>query len=145
LTAIDHHLLALAIRWLHVAAMSVAFGGSVLVAWLTWRTRDDVIGLALRYEQAFWAAIGVLVMTGIGNLGAFGVSLLEPGTAWGTTLITKLWLVAALIVVSLPRSLVVALLASGARRETVDLRAVYSVTAATFAAIVALAVVLAHG
>jgi hypothetical protein len=70
---------------------------------------------------------------------------LEPGTAWGTTLITKLWLVAALIVVSLPRSLVVALLASGARRETVDLRAVYSVTAATFAAIVALAVVLAHG
>ena len=67
---------------------------------------------ALRYEQVFWAAAGVLVMTGIGNLGAFGVSLLEPSTAWGTTLVAKLWLVAALIVMSLPRSLIVALLVS---------------------------------
>jgi hypothetical protein len=137
--------LTLAIRWLHVAAMSVAFGGAFLVAWLSWRTRDGVIETALRYEQAFWAAAGVLVMTGIGNLGAFGVSLLEPGTAWGTTLIAKLWLVAALIIVSLPRSLAVALLASQAERRSVDLRPVYTVTTAMFAAIVALAIVLANG
>lgn len=125
--------------------MSVAFGGAFLVAWLSWRTRDDVVETALRYEQAFWAAAGVLVMTGIGNLGAFGVSLLEPGTAWGTTFVAKLWLVAALIAVSLPRSLVVALLASQAQPQTVDLRPVYTITTALFAAIVALAMVLAHG
>lgn len=125
--------------------MSVAFGGAFLIAWLSWRTRDHVIETALRYEQAFWAAAGVLVMTGIGNLGALGVSLLEPGTAWGTTFIAKLWLVAALIAVSLPRSLVVVLLATQAQPQTVDLRPVYTVTTAMFAVIVALAMVLAHG
>ena len=124
--------------------MAVAFGGAFLVAWLAWRTRDHVIETAVRYEQVFWAAAGVLVMTGIGNLGAFGVSLLDPRTSWGTTLIVKLWLVAALIIVSLPRSLVVALLASQGEPRTVDLRPVYTVTTAIFAAIVALAVVLAN-
>jgi hypothetical protein len=137
--------LTLAIRWLHVAAMAVAFGGAFLVAWLSWRTKDDVIETAVRYEQVFWAAAGVLVMTGIGNLGAFGVSLLEPGTSWGTTFIAKLWLVAALILVSLPRSLIVALLVSQAGRASADLRPVYTTTATMFAVIVALAIVLANG
>lgn len=40
--------------------MAVAFGGACLVAWVSWRTRRDVIETALRYEQAFWAAAGVL-------------------------------------------------------------------------------------
>ena len=125
--------------------MAVAFGGAFLVAWLSWRTRDNVVETAVRYEQIFWAAAGVLVMTGIGNLGAFGVSLLEPSTSWGTTLIVKLWLIAALIIVSLPRSLAVVLIASQAGRTSVDLRPVYTITTAMFAAIVALAIVLASG
>jgi hypothetical protein len=136
--------LTLAIRWLHVAAMAVALGGAFLVAWLAWRTKDHMIETAVRYEQVFWAAAGVLVMTGIGNVGAFGVSLLEPSTAWGTALIAKLWLVAALILVSLPRSLAVALLASQAGTGPVDLRPVYTVTTSILAAIVALAIVLAN-
>jgi len=125
--------------------MAVAFGGAFLVAWLSWRTRDHVIETAVRYEQVFWAAAGVLVMTGIGNLGAFGVSLLEPSTVWGTTFVAKLWLVAGLIIVSLPRSLVVMLLASQGGGQSVDLRPVYTVTTAVFAAIVALAIALANG
>jgi hypothetical protein len=136
--------LTLAIRWLHVAAMALAFGGAFMVAWLSWRTNDDVIETAVRYEQIFWAAAGVLVMTGIGNLGAFGVSLLEPSTSWGTTLIAKLWLVAALIVVSLPRSLAVILLSSQAGAGPGHLRTVYTVTTSIFAVIVALAIVLAN-
>ena len=124
--------------------MAVAFGGAFLVAWLAWRTKDDVIDTAVRYEQVFWAAAGVLVMTGIGNLGAFGVSLLEPSTSWGTTFITKLWLVAVLIIISLPRSLAVVLLSSQAGTGPVDLRPVYTVTTSIFAAIVALAIVLAN-
>jgi uncharacterized membrane protein SirB2 len=136
--------LTLAIRWLHVAAMSVAFGGAFLVAWLAWQTKDHVIETAVRYEQVFWAAAGVLVMTGIGNLGAFGVSLLEPSSSWGTTLIAKLWLVAVLIIVSLPRSLAVLLLLSQSRTRAVDLRPVYTVTTSIFAAIVALAIMLAN-
>jgi len=145
LTSADHHMLALAIRWLHVAAMSVAFGGAFLLAWLSYHTSvDRLIETAARHEQAFWAAAGVLVMTGIGNLGAFGENLFEPGTAWGTTFIAKLWLVAALIAVSLPRSLIVALLISQDRPRPIDLRPVYTATTVMFAAIVALAVVLAH-
>lgn len=144
ITPADHHALTLAIRWLHVAAMAVAFGGAFLVAWLAWRTKDHVIETAVRYEQVFWAAAGVLVMTGIGNLGAFGVSLLEPSSAWGTTLIVKLWLVAVLIIVSLPRSLIV-LLASQTEASSVDLRPVYAITTVVFASIVALAIVLANG
>ena len=136
--------MTLAIRWLHVAAMAVAFGGAFLVTWLSWRARDHVIETAVRYEQVFWAAAGVLVMTGIGNLGAFGVSLLEPSTSWGTTLIVKLWLVAVLILVSLPRSLAVVLLVSESRTRPVDLRPVYTVTTSMFATIVALAIVLAN-
>lgn len=124
--------------------MAVAFGGAFLVAWLSWRTKDHVIETAVRYEQVFWAAAGVLVMTGIGNLGAFGVSLLEPSTSWGTTLIAKLWLVAALILVSLPRSLAVVLLASRSGPRPADLRPVYTVTTSLFAAIVGLAIVLAN-
>lgn len=104
-----------------------------------------MIETAVRYEQVFWAAAGVLVMTGIGNLGAFGASLLEPSTGWGTTLIAKLWLVAALSIVSLPRSLAVVLLASETGTKPVDLRRVYTVTTSMFAAIVALAIVLANG
>lgn len=103
-----------------------------------------MIATAVRYEQVFWAAAGVLVMTGIGNLGAFGASLLDPSTSWGTTLIAKLWLVAALILVSLPRSLAVVLLSSQAGTAPVDLRPVYTVTTSIFAAIVALAIVLAN-
>jgi hypothetical protein len=136
--------LTLAIRWLHVAAMALAFGGAFMLAWLSWRTNDDVIETAVRYEQIFWAAAGVLVMTGIGNLGAFGVSLLEPSTSWGTTLIAKLWLVAALIVVSLPRSLAIILLSSQAGAGPGHLRTVYTVTTWIFAVIVALAIVLAN-
>ena len=146
MTPAEHHMLALGIRWLHVAAMSVAFGGAFLVAWLSYRTSPHhLIETAARYEQAFWAAAGVLVMTGVGNLGAFGENLFEPGTAWGTTFTAKLWLVAALIAISLPRSLIVALLAASERRpQLVDLRPVYTVTTAIFAVIVALAIVLAH-
>jgi len=138
-------MLALGIRWLHVAAMAVAFGGAFLVAWLSFRTSaDHVIETAARYEQAFWAAAGVLVMTGVGNLGAFGENLFEPGTAWGATFVAKLWVVAALIAISLPRSLIVALLASQARPQPFDLRPVYTATTGMFAVIVALAIVLAH-
>jgi hypothetical protein len=142
---IDHHTVALAIRWLHVVAMALAFGGAFFITWLCWRPRADVVETAVRYEQAFWAAAGVLVMTGIGNLGAFGTSLLEPTTAWGSTLVVKLWLVAALIAISLPRSLYVILLIRGPRARVADLRPAYTITTLLFAAIVAMAIVLAHG
>lgn len=142
----DHQTLALAIRWLHVAAMAMAFGGAFLVTWLAWRgPADRIADIAIRYEQLFWGAAGVLVMTGVGNLGALGPALPAPVTDWGRTFITKLLVVAILVAISLPRSLAVIVLASRAEPARAGLRAIYGVTTGTLAVTVGLAVTLAHG
>src|SRR5207245_11041734 len=64
--------------------------------------------VAERYEWIFWAAIGLQVMTGVGNLGAFGNALPPPESAWGTKLTIKLVAVLALALFSVPRTLIVA-------------------------------------
>lgn len=140
----DHQSIAFAIRWVHVVAMAAALGGAFLVTWLTWRaSADRALDVAVRYEQLFWAAAGLLVMTGVGNLGAFGAGLPEPATEWGRTFTTKLWLIAALVALSLPRSLTV-LRAAAASAPGESLRTVYAATTAALAVIVALAISLAH-
>ena len=142
----DHQSLALLIRWFHVVAMATILGGALLVLWLAARgTSTTVIDVAVRYEQLFWAALGVIVMTGVGNLGAFGLALPAPSTNWGGTFIAKITAVVLLIALSLPRSLVVARLAGGAEAPTTTIRWLYSATAAGVAGIAALAVWLAHG
>ncbi len=141
----DHEQLALVVRYVHVVAMATAFGGALLVTWLAWRLPPGrIIDLALRYEQLFWLAAGVLVMTGVGNLGAFGTALPTPATGWGRTFIAKLVLIALLLLVSLPRSLAVVRL-STASAAAAGLRSIYTVTSGLLAAIVGLALVLAHG
>jgi hypothetical protein len=148
---LDPHVLHVAIRWLHVAAMATAFGGAITVLALSTRPGVDsasaVITVAVRYEWLFWAAAGVLAMTGIGNLAAFGAALLAPATDWGMTLMLKLGSVLALIVLSLPRTLAVARMSSGpvAPRVLVAVRNLYGATTGAFAAILAMAVWLAHG
>jgi len=140
---LDHQAMAIAVRWLHVAAMAMALGGALLVAWLAFReSADRVVIVALRYEQVFWLAAGTLVMTGVGNLGAFGSGLPLPGTGWGSTFMTKLILVAVIVAGSLPRTLVVAL-AGTPRIRT--LRTAYSGTAVGLVTIAGLAIMLAHG
>lgn len=150
---LDPNVLHVAIRWIHVAAMAVAFGGAVTVLALAIRPGADaasaVLGVAARYEWLFWAAAGVLAMTGVGNLAAFGQGLPAPSTPWGATLVLKLGGVLALVVLSLPRTLVVARLQrSGATMTTsvfVTLRNVYAATTGAFAVILGLAIWLAHG
>jgi putative copper export protein len=107
-----------------------------------------VLGVAVRYEWLFWAAAGVLAMTGIGNLASFGAALLGPATNWGTTLLLKLGSVLALVVLSLPRTLAVARISASSDATTasvVTVRNLYGATAGAFAVILALAVWLAHG
>jgi putative copper export protein len=149
---LDPHLLHVAIRWLHVAAMATAFGGAVTVLALATRpgaaSATAVVGVAVRYEWLFWAAAGVLAMTGIGNLASFGAALLGPGTNWGATLVLKLGSVITLVVLSLPRTLAVARMSASTGATTglvMTLRNLYGATAGAFAAILALAIWLAHG
>jgi putative copper export protein len=149
---LDPNVLHVAIRWLHVAAMATAFGGAITVLALSARPGADsasaVISVAIRYEWMFWAAAGVLAMTGIGNLAAFGPALLGPATNWGATFVLKLGSVLTLVVMSLPRSLAVARMSStggNARASVTTVRNLYGATTAAFAVILALAVWLAHG
>ena len=150
---LDPHVLHVAIRWLHVAAMATAFGGAVTVLALSTRPSTDsavaVVGVAIRYEWLFWAAAGVLAMTGIGNLASFGAAPLGPATNWGMTLLLKLGSVLALVVLSLPRTLAVARISAlsgpSASGSITTIRNLYGATTGAFAVILALAVWLAHG
>jgi len=148
---LDPNVVHVAIRWLHVAAMATAFGGAVSVLALSTRpganSAGAIVGVAIRYEWIFWAAAGVLAMTGIGNLAAFGAALLGPATNWGVTLLLKLGSVLTLVVLSLPRTLAVARMSAGpiAPSVMIAVRNLYGATTGAFAAILALAVWLAHG
>ena len=133
--------------------MATAFGGAVTVLALSTRPASDsgsaAIAVAIRYEWMFWAAAGVLAMTGIGNLAAFGAGLLGPATDWGATLLLKLGSVLALVLLSLPRTLAVARIGASSGGELqatlAVLRNLYGATTAGFAVILGLAVWLAHG
>jgi uncharacterized membrane protein len=143
------HALSLFVRWAHVAGMAAILGGALLVWWLgVQRNRANagvVVEVAERYEWIFWAAIGLQVMTGVGNLGAFGEGLAPPASSWGTKLIVKLVAVLALAVLSVPRTLAVVAMAGDRRPHPGLLSALYGGTAAIVIGIAGLAVWLAHG
>jgi uncharacterized membrane protein len=136
---------ALGVRWLHLLAATVAVGGSVLT-WLRFRLatgdeRDgrDAVRLARTYEWLFWGAVGTLVMTGVGNLGAFAPTL--PGGGWRATLDLKLAVLTLVLVGSAVR---VRLLARRGSRTRL-LRRAYAATAVGLLVLLTLAEVLAHG
>ena len=129
--------------------MAAALGGALLVTAVVFSRREPsgALAAALAYERLFWAAAGVLVMTGVGNLGAFGRALPEPRTEWGSALTVKLFAVALLVAISLPRTLAVLRLGRAASEGLAvgrALRGVYAGTVALLGLIVFVAEVLAH-
>ena len=129
--------------------MAAILGGALLVWWLGVRRQGANAGVVLdvaeRYEWIFWAAIGLQVMTGVGNLGAFGDALPASASGWGTKLIVKLVAVLALAVLSVPRTLAVVAMAGTQRPQPDLLSALYGGTAIFVVGIAGLAVWLAHG
>lgn len=150
----DPHALSLGVRAIHVAAMAVLIGGGVLI-WTVLAApgstesdskRQQVMDIAASYEWLAWLAIGLLIMTGIGNLGAFGLALPAPQSAWGERLILKLVLVLILVVSSLLRTFLIAMLhASPSAGGLAILRRIYAGTAGLATGVLVLAVALAHG
>ena len=151
---IDLHLL---IRYLHIIAMALMLGGALLLWWLSVHvsTTDGdtqqrlMLYGARRYELLFWLALGVIVMTGVGNLGASGAALPSPQSAWGAKFISKIGLVLLFTLLSLMRTLLVARLGT-ASAEVLPVRPagfhyVYGGTTLFLLAILFLAVSLAHG
>ncbi len=154
---LDQHLLSFVVRWIHVSSMALLLGGTMFLFVLALRGRtqpsvdhDRWLSLAARrFEWLFWLAIGVQVITGIGNLGAFGTTLPAPLTPWGIKLVVKLSFVLLLIPLSLVRTFLVArpVLAEGgpAPLPARVAQVIYAGTGLMVGWIVLLAVSLAHG
>jgi putative copper export protein len=135
--------LHLLVRLAHVLGMAVLLGGAAFT-WYTLRTDAHALRFATGYEWAFWVAIGVMLATGVGNLGALGAP--GPETDWGRVLTMKLALVFVLVLGSFPRTLaVLRLRRDGSETGTTALRRTYAATTALLLVVVALAEVLAHG
>ena len=161
------------VRWFHIVAAASMLGGAGLAWWVVrdaTRTGDPsrvfaALSVSRAYEWGFWAAVGIIVATGVGNLGALAPAVPGPDTDWGTTLSLKIALVLALLVGSVVRTILVAGPSSGhtvgptaertagtapgqphadSRRLAV-LRSAYAVTAVWLLVIVGFAEVLAHG
>ncbi len=136
--------LHVAVRTLHVLGMAVMLGGAAALWYAARRGDGPLAGFATAYEWAFWGAIGVMVVTGVGNLGALGAP--GPETRWGTILTAKLGFVVAFVLGSLVRTLAVALLKEDdGGTSPVFYRRAYGATTAVLLALVVIAEVLAHG
>jgi uncharacterized membrane protein len=157
---IEGSALAFLIRWLHVSAVAFVFGGALLIFILLNLTngsrdvaaRRVVFDLMRAFEWAFWASLGLVVATGVGNLGHFGSSLPEPRSEWGRELTVKLALVLAFLIFSAVRTL--AVVSAAARLEEGERRTsrrvmkqvgdLYGATAVFVVGIIGLAIALAH-
>jgi len=149
--------MAFVVRLVHVGSASLLFGGALLIFILLklskrkpgdpgWPVVQEVMRL---YEWAAWVSLGLIVATGIGNLGHYGDALPSPRTEWGRELTVKLALVLVFFAVSAFRTLAVLIAASESiaaapSRALNTLRNLYGATAAVIAGIVALAISLAH-
>jgi hypothetical protein len=153
----DAHFLSFVIRWVHVVAMALLLGGAGLMWGLSIQTRTPpqsepqhaLLIVAEFYELIFWLAIGLLVMTGVGNLGAFGEALPGPNTTWGQKLTIKLLVVLVFVLLSLIRTLlIVRVSAIGSDTLTMPLSSVclrlYASTTLFATVILFVAVALAH-
>ncbi|MFB6199004.1 MAG: CopD family protein [Halobacteriaceae archaeon] len=137
--------LHLLVRFIHIVGMAILVGGT-LFTWITIRTTQLSTVLLRKYEWAFWGTLGVMVITGVGNIGARGAP--GPATQWGTLLTAKLTLVLLFTLGSILRTLTVLRLSKRQPipdRGTTLLRQSYAATAGALLLIAAVAEVLAHG
>jgi uncharacterized membrane protein len=142
---VDLHLV---IRWLHVGAGMVLVGGAALLAFRFAAAEPSLEGtwtIARRYEWLCWAALAVLVASGIGNLGGFGAAMPDARSSWGQAFLVKLTLVMVLATLSVVRTAAVVQLAGSAATFPGALRGLYAVTALLGVAIAGAAQLMAHG
>ena len=158
MASLDPNALGLLIRWIHVGSMAVLLGGAVLL-WALCEQRGVpqpaqhhrlVLAVAGTYEWVFWIAMGLVVITGVGNIGAFGRGLPGAQTTWGTILTVKLGIVLLLVVFSLVRTLLIRGLSTAGKegsstRPRIVVRGSYAGTLLLVAAVLTMGLVLAHG
>lgn len=125
------------VRWTHFVAMGTVLGGAVVVA----VSDRPPATLVRRYEYLFWVAIGLVVVTGIGNIGQFTPRVPEFGSRWSQLFTLKLFGILGLLVISIIRTGLVVRIPKGGVPD----RRWYLLTTIWVAAIVAVAVVMARG
>lgn len=126
-----------AVRSLHFLALAVLLGGSATIALLDRPSPT----LARRYEYAFWIGIGIIVATGVGNVGMLAPAVPDLETTWGRTFAVKVIAVIGLLLFSMIRT---GRIGDGAGDALPD-RRWYALTAGWVAVIAVLAVVMARG
>lgn len=148
--------IALIIRFVHVISAGILIGGSTLVWVVARKFPKDAMSLRSfittveQYEWIFWGTIGLLVMTGVGNLGSFGTHVPEHATRWGHTLSFKFIGTICLLLISLVRTLLICQVMAAKNRQLTPtgvgiLRQFYAGTTILTTLLILLALSLAHG
>jgi hypothetical protein len=140
---LDVHLL---IRMVHVVTAAVVVGVPVTLAVvLRVSPLSEVIArVGGPIERLQWAALGVMVASGVGNLAVFGEGLPPFDSRWGRTLSVKLAMVLGLLMVSAIRTFVVAT-HSMPRTAPQRISDWYAITGVAAVMVVVGAELLAHG
>lgn len=125
------------VRWIHFVALAAVLGGALAVA----LPDGPSPALARRYEYVFWVAIGLVVVSGVGNVGTLAPAVPDAGSRWGRLFGIKLLGVVGLIVGSLVRT---AVAVRTPPDGTAD-RRLYALTAAWVIGLAGVAVVMARG
>lgn len=135
----------LVVRTLHLVGVTLLTGGAATL-WLAFRVDGGISSRLLAwFEATFWGAVAIVVFTGLGNLVAFGVPIVESSR--GTALALKLGLLLVIVVGSVVRTLAVVRLTGNGVVEAQGrwFRWLYATTGWCLVAIVVLAGVLVRG
>ena len=149
----DPAILSIAYRLLHLLGMGILVGGALVLAMSAVGAADSQtrwLCLALRYERLFWPVLALQVLTGVGNIGTLGEAVPGPATLWGGWLALKFIAIGLVVPLSLTRTVAVARLVAVSERALPArgmsmFGRMYLTSAALLAAVVYLAVRLAHG
>src|SRR5688572_19856931 len=147
--------MAFLVRSIHVGSVSFILGGAILLLIVFYLHRtaplsssDVVLKLMQAYEYGFWAAMGLIVATGVGNLAHFGEGLPDPESDWGRQFTLKLALAGVLLLVSSVRVLALYLVSSTPAEQRpprlATLEGLYGGTAVLAVGAFGLAVSMAH-
>ncbi len=146
--------MAFLVRSLHVGSASFVLGGAILLIIVFYLSRSDslstsvMLKLMQAYEWGFWAAMGLIVATGIGNVAYLGAAIPGAESEWGMKFLAKLGLFAALLLLSAVRVMVIQLVKGAASvpvpARVSTLQGLYVATTALTVGVGGLAVSMVH-
>ena len=147
--------MAFLVRTIHVGSVTFILGGAILLLIVFYLHRsgplsstDVVLKLMEAYEYGFWAAMGLVVATGVGNIAHFGDGLPGLESTWGGRFVAKLGVVGVLLALSAVRVLALHLVSAAPpelqRFRVGALEGMYGATAALGLGAGGLAIALAH-